>query len=176
MTKETYQEALKQAEKELSDLNIKLSNLIKNKNAIDRRIAKVSGTIAGLKSLIDEDDTDIQNLGLTDACRDVLRSVYHSLTVKEVCERLQEEGFDTAKYVRPDSAVATIMQRLHERGEAKRTTDAGELRYEWNRSPTAPPGMHRVSSSVTMNHESLQAVVRPENVLAEIIAEESKKK
>ena len=60
------------------------------------------------------------SVGLTDACRLVLRGAGLPMTPTDVRERLKSFGFDLTRYTNNLAAVHTTLKRLN---------DAGELRF-----------------------------------------------
>src|SRR5215831_15452550 len=63
-------------------------------------------------------------LGLTDACRLVLRNAVEPLTALGVRDRLAAIGIDLDKYSNPLASIHTVLKRLHEGGEiAERDRD-----------------------------------------------------
>jgi hypothetical protein len=76
-------------------------------------------------------------LGLTDACRLVLRGGL-PMTPVEVRERLLEIGVDLSVYTNDLSAIHTVLKRLNESGEIRLVPRAsGKSAYLWQAPPTA---------------------------------------
>ena len=97
-------------------------------------------------------------LGLTDACRLVVRGAGVPVTPADVRQRLQSIGFDLSKYANDLAAIHTILKRLNESGELRfipRGNDAGQARVPleprtatWSRSArTSPPSCATPTSS-----------------------------
>ena len=107
---------------------------------VDRRIAEVAQTIGTLSRLCGLIPT--VPLGLTDACRLVVRGAGVPVTPAEVRDRLQSIGFDLTKYANDLAAIHTILKRLN---------DSGELRFV---SQSAPPlgGKDRAKHAYIWNH------------------------
>lgn len=70
-------------------------------------------------------------LGLTDACRLVLRGARAPMTAIEIREHLNSIGFDTSKYANALAAVHTVLRRLTESGEVAPTDDETRRAYEF---------------------------------------------
>ena len=85
---------------------------------LDKRLAEVMQTIGTLSRLCGLVPT--VPIGLTDACRLVVRGAGVPVTPAEVRQRLQAIGFDLTKYANDLAAIHTILKRLN---------DAGELRF-----------------------------------------------
>src|SRR5262245_1512836 len=71
-------------------------------------------------------------LGLTDACRMVLRSAGAPLTVLEVRAQLGAMGIDLSRYENDLAAIHTILKRLNQAGEIRFVPRSwGRPSYEW---------------------------------------------
>jgi hypothetical protein len=113
-------------------------------------------------------------LGLTDACRLVVRGAGVPVTPADVRQRLQSIGVDLSKYANDLAAIHTILKRLNESGELrfvpKAFTAAGGLdiakhAYLWNH------GRHVVAlgadikafmRDANLEREAMQATDEPE--------------
>jgi hypothetical protein len=132
MTTEDYRRALATAIREYEALG-------KQRQDIDKRLAEVMQTIGTLSRLCGLVPT--VPLGLTDACRLVIRGAGVPVTPAEVRQRLQSIGFDLSNYQNDLAAIHTILKRLNDSGELRsvprafspaRETDAGKHAYIWN--------------------------------------------
>ena len=131
MTTDDYRRALETAIREYEALG-------QQRQDIDKRIAEVAQTIGTLSRLCGLIPT--VPLGLTDACRLVVRGAGVPVTPADVRQRLQSIGFDLSKYANDLAAIHTILKRLNESGELRfipRGTDSGKHAYIWNHGPTA---------------------------------------
>jgi hypothetical protein len=128
MTDEDYRAALAAAIKEYEDLG-------RQRRAIDDRLAQLGQTIGTLTRLLGL--TPTVPLGLTDACRMVLRGG-QPMTPVEVRDRLLAIGIDVSKYANDLAAVHTILKRLNGSGELRFVPRGpGKHQYVWN-TPTMP--------------------------------------
>ena len=129
MSRESYERALHAAVREYE-------KAIADRAALDTRIANLQHTIGTLNKLCGYEPT--VPLGLTDACRMVLRSSGQSLTALEVRERLRAFGFDLEKYANALAAIHTVLKRLNEAGEIRLVPKpSGKHAYLWQTPPTA---------------------------------------
>jgi len=110
MTSDDYRRALATAIREYEALG-------QQRQDIDKRIAEVAQTIGTLSRLCGLIPT--VPLGLTDACRLVVRGAGVPLTPGDVRQRLQSIGFDLSKYANDLAAIHTILKRLNESGELR---------------------------------------------------------
>ncbi len=121
-----YRAALDAAVKEYETLGTE-------RQAIDRRMAQLAQTIGTLSRLLGL--TPTVPLGLTDACRLVLRSGV-PLTPVEVRERLESIGVDLEIYASNLSAIHTVLKRLNESGEIRLVPrPSGKHAYLWQAPP-----------------------------------------
>jgi hypothetical protein len=105
MTTKDYRRALATAIREYEALG-------QQRQEIDKRLAEVMQTIGTLSRLCGLVPT--VPMGLTDACRLVVRGAGVPLTPADVRQRLQSIGFDLSKYQNDLAAIHTILKRLNE--------------------------------------------------------------
>jgi hypothetical protein len=138
MTEQDYRAALDAALEEYETLG-------REKGAIDDRLAQLGQTIGTLTRLLGL--TPTVPLGLTDACRMILRHG-EPLTPVAVRDRLVSIGIDMSKYANDLAAVHTILKRLNSSGELRFIAGTpGSHQYVWNR-PATPAGLTRDIVSV----------------------------
>jgi len=157
MTEQDYRAALDAALKEYETLG-------REKGAIDDRLAQLGQTIGTLTRLLGL--TPTVPLGLTDACRMILR---HGEPLKPVAvrDRLVSIGIDMSKYANDLAAVHTILKRLHASGELRFIPGTtGSHQYVWNR-PATPrmPARDIVSAmhDATHEREAMRVTAVPED-------------
>jgi hypothetical protein len=136
MTTDDYRRALATAIREYETLG-------QQRQDVDKRIAEVAQTIGTLSRLCGLVPT--VPLGLTDACRLVVRGAGAPVTPADVRQRLQAIGFDLSKYSNDLAAIHTILKRLNDSGELRFVsrafvpvggTDHGKTHaYIWNHGP-----------------------------------------
>jgi hypothetical protein len=110
MSEEDYHQALRELLREYEQLAAQ-------KAEIDARIARVIQAIGSLSRLCNLEPT--VRLGLTDACRMVLKAAGHPLTAIEVRMQLEAMGFDISRYANPLASIHIVLRRLCRAGEAK---------------------------------------------------------
>jgi hypothetical protein len=122
VTTDDYRTALDAAIKEYEELGAE-------RRTIDGRLAQLAQTIGTLTRLLGL--TPTVPLGLTDACRLVLRAGL-PMTPLEVRDRLLGIGVDLSIYSSDLSAIHTILKRLNESGEIRLIPRAaGKHAYLW---------------------------------------------
>ena len=109
MTTEDYRGALTAAIREYEELGA-------TRRDVDRRLAHLAQTIGTLSRLLGL--TPTVPLGLTDACRLVLRSGL-PMTPVEIRDRLLGIGVDLSIYSSELSAIHTVLKRLNDAGEIR---------------------------------------------------------
>jgi hypothetical protein len=122
----SYAQALNAARRELDAL-------LRERDQIETRIARVRHTVAALSALCDE-PTPVE-LGLTDAIRTVLRGSVEALAPTDVKERLDVLGFDLSSHANPLASVHTVLKRLVHAGEAETTEGYGGRMVYWRKLP-----------------------------------------
>lgn len=128
MTHEEYRHALDAAIKEYEALG-------QQRRDIDGRLSQLAQTIATLSRLLGL--TPTVPLGLTDACRLVLRAGL-PMTPIQVRERLAAIGVDLSIYSSELSAIHTTLKRLNESGEIRLIPrHDGKHAYLWQTPPRA---------------------------------------
>jgi hypothetical protein len=90
--------------------------LLAERTRLDERLAKLAQTIGSLMRLCNL--TPRVSLGLTDACRMVLKAAGHPLTAVEVRQQLEAMGFDVARYANDLASIHTVLKRLNQAGQA----------------------------------------------------------
>ena len=130
MSHEDYRRALEAAVREYEALG-------EQRQQIDRRLAELAQTLSTLSRLCGIVPT--VSLGLTDACRLVLRGAGIPLTPVEVRERLNAFGFGLTRYTNELAAVHTTLKRLNDAGELRfiARPGTGEKAYIWDRPARA---------------------------------------
>jgi hypothetical protein len=131
MADENYKAALDAAMRELEALTAQRVEL-------DRRIAQLSQAAGSLMRLCGYDVT--VPLGLTDACRMILRGVGHPLTVAEIKAQLGAMGVDLARYENDLAVIHTTLKRLVQSGEIRFVPRTfGKPTYQW--ASERPPAL-----------------------------------
>ncbi|HWF84243.1 MAG TPA: hypothetical protein VG222_05335 [Vicinamibacterales bacterium] len=129
-TTDDYRRALQTAIREYEALG-------QQRQSLDQRLAEVAQTIGALSRLCGLVST--VPLGLTDACRLVVRGAGVPVTPIDVRDRIKAIGFDLSKYSNDLAAIHTILKRLNESGELRfvaRGAETSKHAYIWNTGPS----------------------------------------
>jgi hypothetical protein len=138
MADERYSNALRAAIHEYE-------SLCRQRTEMDERIAQLAQTIGNLTRLCGITPTVV--LGLTDACRLVLKAAEEPLTAAELRLKLEAMGYDTAKYSNPLGSIHVVLRRLCRSGEARFAPGKSDRpAYAWQR----PARIIAVSRSSTL--------------------------
>lgn len=108
MSKDDYRRALDAAVREYE-------TLIAEQSALEGRLAQLKHSIATLTKLCGYEPT--VPLGLTDACRLVLRNAAGPLTALEVRDRLLSIGVALDNHSNPLASIHTVLKRMQDGGE-----------------------------------------------------------
>ncbi|HLW87010.1 MAG TPA: hypothetical protein VKR57_00880 [Terriglobales bacterium] len=136
------QEVIKTAHEELRQL-------MKQRADIMKRIGTLKQTIAGLANLFGDEilDQDLLELvdrktggrqpGFTKACRLVLMEAGAALSVREVCQRIQDRmPAVLLRHKDPLASVTTVLNRLVDYGEAQsEVRQNGRRAWQWVSEP-----------------------------------------
>lgn len=136
------QEVVKTAHEELRQL-------MKQRADIMKRIGTLKQTIAGLANLfgdeiLGEDLLELVNRktggrqpGFTKACRMVLMEAGRALSVREVCQRIQDRmPAVLLRHKDPLASVTTVLNRLVDYGEAQsEVRENGRRAWQWVSEP-----------------------------------------
>ncbi len=141
-----------------------LRQLMRQRAEIMKRIGTLKQTIAGLANLFGDEvlNDDLLALvgrkpggrqpGFTKACRVVLMEATGPLTVREVCERIQQRvPAVLVRHKDPLASITTVLNRLVEYGEAQSTVrQNGRRAWQWIADPE-PLAIPREPGSVEMS-------------------------
>lgn len=129
MSTDDYKRALESAIREYEALG-------QQRQDLDKRLAEVAQTISSLSRLCGLVPT--VPMGLTDACRLIVRGAGVPVTPTEVRDRLRSFGFDLSKYSNELAAIHTILKRLNEAGELRLVAKGtAKPAFIWSRPPHA---------------------------------------
>jgi hypothetical protein len=141
------QEVIKAAHEELRQLMRQRADVMK-------RIGTLKQTIAGLANLFGDEILGEELLelvdrrsggrqpGFTKACRMALMEANHPLSVREVCEKIQERLPGVLlRHKDPLASVTTVLNRLVDYGEAQAVVrDSGRRAWQWVADPAPISG------------------------------------
>ena len=126
MSADHYRRALETAVREYEALG-------EQRQQIDRRLAELAQTLSTLSRLCGIVPT--VSMGLTDACRMILRTAGVPMTPIDVRDRLKAVGLDLTRYTNDLAAVHTTLKRLNDAGELRFVArpGTGDKSYIWDR-------------------------------------------
>ena len=133
-----------------------LRQLMRQRADIMKRIGTLKQTISGLANLFGDEilDEDLLELvdrktggrqpGFTKACRMVLMEAGLPLSVREVCERIQQRmPAILLRHKDPLASVTTVLNRLVEYGEAQSVVrENGRRAWQWVSEPASGTPQH----------------------------------
>lgn len=115
---DAYERALKKVMAGIAKVEEELASL--DRQRMDRLglLTTLRETAAGLSALLGNDlRQPITELGLTDACRQVVRSARSAMSAVEIRDQLYALKYDFSGYEKPISSIGTALNRMVERGE-----------------------------------------------------------
>jgi hypothetical protein len=119
--------------------------LSKQRADIDARIAQLIGNLSRLCGF-----TPTVALGMTDACRMVLKAAGHPLSALEMRAHLETMGMDLSKYTNDLAAIHTTLKRLSQSGEVAASAHrSGKPAYRWNSQRAPVASLAAASRAVT---------------------------
>lgn len=142
-------------EKVIQSAHEELSELLRQRAAITRRIGTVNQTIVGLIKLFGEeilsDDLKLlgrkayrRGTGVTDSCRRVLMEAGGPVSAREVRDAIQKTRPEVlAKHKDPLATVNTVLGRLAEYGEAQAlVSEEGRRAWQWSAETHSGPNQN----------------------------------
>lgn len=75
----------------------------------------------------------VSELGLADACREVLKDNPQYRTARGVRDSLIASGYDIAQHSNPLASIHSVLKRLAQRGDVEERESEGKTRYRWKR-------------------------------------------
>lgn len=118
-----------------------LADLLRQRQKIDERMARLQPLIGHLEGLCRElgDRTAKEHAakvelttGLTELARVTLQQAYIPLSASELKQRMETKGFDFSHYSNPLSSIHVVLQRLVKSGQVKVVPQKGGRKaYQW---------------------------------------------
>jgi len=117
--------------KDLANKKRKLTEKLEQREVLDREIAELRADIGALAQLTGEAVPFLLNdFGLTDACREVLRTADEPLSPADVGYLIHKMGYDTERYTNFAASVHTTLNRMVLHGEAEPSTKDGRKHFK----------------------------------------------
>jgi hypothetical protein len=147
MTDEIYREALKQARAAYEEAQVRYIRAESEGKAATLEMARLRRTIVALAVMCGE-KVEGDALGLTEAVRAVMDAATNQLTLAEVKQAVEDQGFDMSTQSNPDASVSSVLRRLLSAGEVthkKLVSPNGKTKAVWRgknfikRISDAPP-------------------------------------
>ena len=121
---EGYRAVLKQARWEFKVATDRLEKLRGEISATETEIARLRRTITALAGMCSEDPY-VDDLGITDAVREVMRDQLTAIGTTDVMDKLVAIGFDLRTQKNAQASVHAVLQRLAKKGEIERVAVEG---------------------------------------------------
>jgi hypothetical protein len=131
MVMNDYKKAEIAAAKELDDL-------LEQRTALDKRIARLKQTLLSLHALTDDTFAEevqaghvADVIGITDACRNALKVANSPRTAVEIRDWLEDSGYDLSDQANALASIHTVLKRLVLSKEAEPVKRDGKTAYQW---------------------------------------------
>jgi len=134
MSLTSYRRDLQACKRELADL-------LRQRQKIDERMARLQPLIGHLEGLCrelgdraaKEHATKVElTTGLTELARVTLQEAYIPLSTRELKQRMEAKGFDFSHYSNPLSSIHVVLQRLVKSRQVKVVPQKGGRKaYQW---------------------------------------------
>ena len=115
----TYRVALEQARTGFKDATARLRQAKAEVASASAEITKLRRTITALSALCSEDPL-WDDMGITEACLEVMNEARAAMTTGDVVEGVEEIGFDIKGQKNANASVHTVLIRLSKKGEISR--------------------------------------------------------
>jgi len=146
----SYHQARSSALKELADA-------AKQKEILDKRIARLKQTLASLDALIEGDEASTESrqemdvVGITDAVRNALKIANSPRTAVDVRDWLASSGYDLSDQENALASIHTILKRLVRSGEAQDgLNETGKAVYKWAGSPQTLSSLYAAQAAIAI--------------------------
>jgi hypothetical protein len=110
--------------KALDTAHAEIAELVRQRAEVDKRISQLTVTVDALTALMDSvpvayDDTPstMEEVGISDAIKQVLRCSPVPLTPGEIKAKLTESGFDASVYANDGAVIQSTLKRLEKQGD-----------------------------------------------------------
>jgi hypothetical protein len=144
MSDDAYRLALECAMRDLEGALSDRDRLDAEREEAETRVTNLRHAIFGLATLAGEDSETFTaqhpdlfpelidpDVGLTDAVREVLKTVKVFITPVKVRDRLTEMHYDLSKYKNVLASLHTVLKRLADNDEVFVDTRGGKTMYRW---------------------------------------------
>jgi hypothetical protein len=121
-------------------LEVKLAELDVQREDTRMQLERIRRIVSELGALCGYLDTsNLSAHGVTDACRAVIRTAHPDfLSVKDIKERLEKDGFDLKRYENASASIYTIVGRLERDKYVERKQDGFRVLYRWRKWQRRP--------------------------------------
>jgi hypothetical protein len=127
---ETYRVALKEARAAFLAATTRLDQIKFEEFILNKDVTKLRRTITALAAMCSE-TAGFDDLGITDACAEVMEIEPTAITSAGVVQKLEALGFDVAAQKNATASVHSVLVRLAQKGViTKETTEKGGVLWK----------------------------------------------
>jgi hypothetical protein len=120
----------------------------------------------------------IEELGLANACREILKANEQYRTARGIRDSLAVSGYNLEQHSNPLASIHGVLKRLAESGEVEQREAEGKTRYRWKtKTPTATGSVFSASTAVERQvAEIAKVMLREPTVVRKAIEEAAKRR
>ena len=128
----TFKDALKAARAAYEKGRRRLEQIEHETWTLQDDMAKLKRTITALAAMCTE-DPGLDEMGITEACLEVMAVARGALTTAQVVEKLEALGFDTSAQKNGPASVHAVLGRLsvRQKDKIKKVTDSEDKLIRW---------------------------------------------
>jgi len=127
---EIFRTALKEARASFDISSKRLSAIESEAARLKKDIAQLRRTITALAAQCSE-DPQVDELGITEACSDVMERAWGQLSTQDVVKNLEELGFDLSSQKNVAASVHTILSRMAAKGKIEKVNSNENTPVFW---------------------------------------------
>src|SRR5258706_5730468 len=134
-----FKQSLNAAKAELRALQAEIGECLSRQEELEKKLAAIRQMINAFSNALGEQFEEADELGLTDAVRQAIKTHNGPLEPIAVRDRLQQLGFNTNKYGNFMASVHTVIARLLKQGEVKQQViqPGNKAAYVWVPQPVS---------------------------------------
>lgn len=125
-----YREALKEARLSFERAMKRRREIMFEDWHLGKEIARLRRTITALAAMCSENPL-LDDLGITEACTEVMQNEKTEMTTVDVVERIERMGYDVGSQKNVAASVHAILSRLAAKGVIRKETNEGTKTVVW---------------------------------------------
>ncbi len=173
----------------LAGLRAERDELTDRTEELNKRILQLEQVLNSLAPLVEEIRLEIadnmfvegiSDLGLADACREVLKKSNTFRTARGIRDSLEHSGYDLSQHNNALAGIHGVLKRLAESGEVEQLENEGKTRYRWKSKPATVTRGSGSGGSMTVAERAItkavEEIMNEPTALRNAIEAEAKRK